>query len=148
MQTVFIVLCCVDDWMSDSSGDVWVSDSTDGCLLNVPSLFLAHVETGRWKPDIMSYLTLQICINMKWMEQAAENLWRWWGKGVQTKLEATRQPNKTFYSHQTALLHVSVCCYWVIESHCCRGVTHQRLIIPVAARGRGNNISHVWVRSL
>lgn len=36
--------------------------------------------------------------------------------------------------HQTAFLHVCVCCWWVIELHCCHSVSHQRLIIPAAAR--------------
>lgn len=69
-------------------------------------------------------------------------------RGVQTRLEATRQPKKTFVSHHTALLHVSVCCYWVVELQCCHGATHQQLFTPTAAIRRGNNFNLVWMWSL
>lgn len=107
-------------------------------------------------PTRVSHITLQIWINMKLMEQEALRRCstkpaEFMRKGIQTNPEATRQPTRHFVcplDHQAALLQVCVCCRWVIELHCCHGVTHQRLIIPAAARGGGNNISHVQVWSL
>lgn len=106
----------------------------------------------------VSCLSLQFFMTVKWMEEVAlcchgtkpAELMK--ERALKQKLgEAARKPSKRFVSpgdHQTALLHARVCCCWVIELRRCHGVTHQRLIIPAAARGRYNTVSHVWVWSL
>lgn len=91
------------------------------CLLNAPSLFFTHIETGRWKPDVkVNHLTLEICIHIKGIEQAAlccytrkpVELMR---KGVQTKLEATRQHNKMLcFSSGSSNCTSSCLCLWLL----------------------------------
>lgn len=126
------------------------------CLLNASYLFLAHVETARQKPDMMSYLTLLYKFASVWNEWSrqlraatAENLWSCWGR--QTRLEAVDSQRRLLFVIKlhlflslfvvTGLLSCSVVMVWFISSSSFQ-LPHQEAIASTMFECSRSRLSH------